>query len=198
MPARLSMAMYVSRFTATITKQWLTCASVPWIPESISLGRLTSRLTRTKILNTCHNAIMAQQQLPDFTQAGRHFAQASDELEQHFQRMNNSPRATLALITDQPDLIRQSSDLIQAGFGCLFLPHILEESLKQKNMSRENVAFMILWRMVMATPGFSLCWRTFLRCIRSLVPKTPQLYHFVQASEFQITSSVLKAVQQAA
>lgn len=73
---------------------------------------------------------MAQQQLPDFTQAGRHFAQASDELEQRFQRMNNLPPVTLAQITNQSDLIRQSSDLIrksirespdliQAGFRLL-------------------------------------------------------------------------------
>ena len=51
---------------------------------------------------------MAQQQLPDFTQAGLHFAQASNELEQQFQRMNNLPPVTLAQITNQLTQITQA------------------------------------------------------------------------------------------
>ena len=44
---------------------------------------------------------MAQQPLPDFTQAGLCFTQASHELQQQFQRMNNVPPVQLAQIANQ-------------------------------------------------------------------------------------------------
>lgn len=44
---------------------------------------------------------MEQQQLPDFTQAGLRFAEASNEMQQQFQRMNNVPTVQLQQIANQ-------------------------------------------------------------------------------------------------
>ena len=51
---------------------------------------------------------MAQQLLPDFTQAGLHFTQASNELQQQFQRMNNVPSVQLVQITNQLTQLTQA------------------------------------------------------------------------------------------
>lgn len=44
---------------------------------------------------------MEQQPLPDFTQAGLRFAEASNEMQQQFQRMNNVPSVQLQQIANQ-------------------------------------------------------------------------------------------------
>lgn len=44
---------------------------------------------------------MGQQPLPDFTQAGLGFAEAANEMQQQFQRMNNVPTVQLQQIGDQ-------------------------------------------------------------------------------------------------
>lgn len=53
---------------------------------------------------------MEQQHLPDFTQAGLHFTEASNEMQQQFQRMNNVPTVQLQQIANQLTQLTQTLD----------------------------------------------------------------------------------------
>ena len=66
---------------------------------------------------------MNQQPLPDFTQAGVYFGQASNELQQQFQLMNNVPNVQLQQIINQlnrlTDNFNQRMDRLERRFDGL-------------------------------------------------------------------------------
>jgi len=62
---------------------------------------------------------MEQQPLPDFTQAGLRFTEASNEMQQQFQRMNNVPTVQLQQIANQLAQLTQTINRLEQRMGGL-------------------------------------------------------------------------------